>query len=214
MFAIISFDESEVRALIDFDENVGRLMKAGKCLCVEVKGLTGKFKQVVYVDFVPVKSDDKNAEKSEEGAFNKEILLQIIDKLREVSGITVIGTTCDNGSSNVKLWKNLNVDEDETYFTHKGRRIYCFSDHSHCVKLIRNHFVEKMFIRHKKNDDGSESQIEFYPREYLLPISELATVDLLMKHLDVGNNKQHVVTALKVINHESKSIRIIRTLNF
>lgn len=204
---ILSWDESEMKCIATYEDNCGRLVKASKILVVEAKSLTGKFKQIVYVDFVP-KSDDKDSS-STEGLFNKDVLCEIIDKLKNESGVTVVGTTCDNGSSNVKLWEELGVNENETSFVHNGDKIFCFSDHSHCVKLARNHFVTKKFRVHIDGGNGKMITHTFYPRQFLTPLANDLSSPVLWKHLNVDpNHKQNVKLALGVINKNGEFTKL------
>ncbi|KAL4082716.1 hypothetical protein QTP88_029649 [Uroleucon formosanum] len=55
------------------------------------------------------------------------------------------------GSSNIGLWKALNIHIENTSFKHKitNQNIYVFADVPHLLKLARNHLIVKGFVLSK-----------------------------------------------------------------
>lgn len=74
----------------------------------------------------------------------KDLLYQIIDQLYNV-GFNVIAIVSDMGSSNIGLWKTLNISINNTSFKHQitNQNIFVFADVPHLLKLARNHLVDK-----------------------------------------------------------------------
>lgn len=94
------------------------------------KGLFSQWKQPIFVDF------DKR--------MTKEILHHVIVSLSEI-GYTVVATVCDCAGSNLGLLKELGVSYEKTWFLSNQRKVYCFCDAPHLLKLSRNHFLDSGF---------------------------------------------------------------------
>ncbi|KAL4082741.1 hypothetical protein QTP88_029674 [Uroleucon formosanum] len=80
----------------------------------------------------------------------QDLLQQIIEQLHNV-GFNVIAMVSDMGSSNIGLWKALNIHIENTSFKHKitNQNIYVFADVPHLLKLARNHLIVKGFVLSK-----------------------------------------------------------------
>lgn len=74
----------------------------------------------------------------------QDLLHQIIEQLHNV-GFNVIAMVSDMGSSNIGLWKAVNISIENTTFKHKitNQNIHVFADVPHLLKLARNHLVDK-----------------------------------------------------------------------
>ena len=97
------------------------------------KGLVSDWKQPIFYDF-----DTK---------VTKELLYYIIEKLYSI-GFNVLSMVSDMGSSNVGLWKSLDVSTEKTSFEHPITRnnVYVFADPPHLLKLARNHLLDKWVV--------------------------------------------------------------------
>jgi len=74
----------------------------------------------------------------------KELLNNIIEALHE-HDFNVIAIVNDMGSSNVGLWRNLDISITNMYFKHPitSKNVYVFADVPHILKLARNHFLDQ-----------------------------------------------------------------------
>ncbi|KAJ8882919.1 hypothetical protein PR048_014758 [Dryococelus australis] len=62
----------------------------------------------------------------------------------EASGVRVVAVTCDMGSKNAKVWKELCVNMGKTFFINpvdSTRKLWVLYDTPHLLKLPRNHFL-------------------------------------------------------------------------
>ncbi|KAL4148064.1 hypothetical protein QTP88_002368 [Uroleucon formosanum] len=75
----------------------------------------------------------------------KDLLYYIIENLYSI-GFNVLSMVSDMGSSNVGLWKSLDVSTEKTSFEHPKTRnnVYVFEDPPHLLKLARNHLLDNM----------------------------------------------------------------------
>lgn len=74
----------------------------------------------------------------------KELLYNIIEVLY-TNGFNVIAIVSDMGSSNIALWKNLDISITHTSFKHPmtDKNVHIFADVPHLLKLARNHFLDQ-----------------------------------------------------------------------
>jgi Transposase protein len=93
------------------------------------RGLFSKWKTPVYVGF------DTN--------MTSELLNRIVSLLHEAAYI-VVACVSDMGSSNLGLWKQLDVSYTKPYFCHPvtNEKISMFADVPHLLKLIRNWLLQ------------------------------------------------------------------------
>lgn len=72
----------------------------------------------------------------------------------EAAGFPVVAMMRDLEPTNVKLWKSLEGTTEQTYFTNpvkNYRQIYVSADAPHLMKLIRNNFLDHIFLRQMEN---------------------------------------------------------------
>jgi len=74
----------------------------------------------------------------------KELLHNIIEALHE-NGFNVIAIVSDMGSSNVGLWRDLDISITNTSFKHPmiNKNVHVFADVPHILKLARNNFLDQ-----------------------------------------------------------------------
>lgn len=151
------------------------------------RGLTQAFKQPIYVGF-----DQK---------MSKAILLDIITKLHEI-GYTVVAVTSDCGSSNVGVWKEMNVDHNNPAFLHPvtQEEIVFMADVPHLLKLLRNWLLDTGFVLQ------NGEKISKSPLEALLKLKDNSEVTAAHKltelHLTCQRaQRQNVRLAAQLISH-------------
>lgn len=100
---------------------------------ISLIGLINNWKRPIYYGY-----DQK---------MTKELLFQIIKELHNV-GFNVISIVSDMGSTNMRLWKSLNIYINNTSFEHpiQKNQIYVFADVPHLLKLARNHLLDKYVV--------------------------------------------------------------------
>ncbi|XP_029345847.1 uncharacterized protein LOC115034159 [Acyrthosiphon pisum] len=131
---MLCFDETYISKRICFDKKNEQVIGPHKSVqTVIARGLTNNWKQPIYYNF-----DER---------MTKEILYKIIEELSEI-GFNVVGIVSDSGSTNVGLWKSLDISIDNTSFEHPktNARIHVFADVPHLLKLARNHLLDSGFI--------------------------------------------------------------------
>lgn len=153
---------------------------------VLVRGLVAKWKQPVFIDFDKKMTD--------------EILTNIIGELYNV-GYTVVACVCDCGGGNMGLWKKLNINIDNTAFSHPntGDPIFMFADAPYLLKLIRNWLIDAGFIM------GDGNIVTKWPIQELLKITESevsSCYQLTQNHLDcIKTQRQNVLLAAQLMSH-------------
>jgi hypothetical protein len=117
------------------DEEVG---PHSQMQVVMARGLIGKWKQPIYIDF-----DQK---------ITSNILKDIISKLNAIN-YEVVACVCDCGGGNMGLWRDLEITFDKPWFVNSqtGTNIYFFADAPHMLKLLRNWLIDTGF----KLEDGT-----------------------------------------------------------
>lgn len=72
------------------------------------------------------------------------VLFEILINLHEAK-YNVIAMVSDMGSTNIGLWRALNISTDNVAFCHPvtTKNIYVFADVPHLLKLARNHFIDQ-----------------------------------------------------------------------
>ncbi|XP_071643599.1 uncharacterized protein [Temnothorax longispinosus] len=92
---ILSFDELYISNKVDLERKEQKIYGPYKtCQFIMAKGLFNKWKQPIYFNF--------------DQAMTPNILLTVLQMLHQIEYI-VVAVTCDMGSSNVRLWNELNV---------------------------------------------------------------------------------------------------------
>jgi Transposase protein len=100
------------------------------------RGLCSKWKTPVFIGF------DTNV--------TKDLLNQIVSQLHEAS-YDVVSCVSDMGSSNLGLWKQLEVSYLRPYFLHPitKEKITMFADAPHLLKLTRNWLLQSGSFQEK-----------------------------------------------------------------
>lgn len=99
-----------------------------------VRGLFAAWKQPIFYNF--------------DVTMTSELLNKIIYDL-ETCGIHIVAVACDMGGKNAKVWKELCVTKDKTFFynpLNSTRKVWVFCDVPHLLKLLRNHFLDEGLI--------------------------------------------------------------------
>jgi len=131
--AVLAFDEVEIDDSYCYDQHEDKVYGGcSKMLSVCLRGLFKKWKQVVYYDF----EEDIKMEK----------VLSVIRKAESV-GISVVAIVNDMSTFNIRLWNELGVSIDKTFFENPitGQKVWVFADFPHLLKLLRNHLLDKYF---------------------------------------------------------------------
>lgn len=176
----------KAKSLYEYDKTLDQIFGPHEQMqCVVVRGLFKKFKQPIYINF-----DEK---------MTPELLNLLITELHEIS-LNVVAFVGDNGGGNVGLWKDLNVSYLQTTIKHPvtGDDIYMFSDVPHCLKLLRNWFI----------DGGLQLQDKtilnkFKIREVIETNPEISPIfKISMHHITVaGAERQNVRVASQLFSH-------------
>lgn len=154
------------------------------CQVVLCRGIVGHWKQPVYYKFnSPMTAD---------------IITQIISRLHSV-GFCVTGIVSDMGSSNVKLWSELNIGYNKNCFlihpNNQNLNVFVFADDvPHYLKLARNHIMDQGFHLHGKfiNKSTFEAILS-------IPCSELTLPYKINRcHLDLRNSERRVRPAVLI----------------
>lgn len=159
-----------------------------------VRGLFGKYKQPLYIDF------DKNV--------TKNLLDQLIEKLHQ-TGYTVVCVVSDNGGSNVGLWNELDISvtsrncQIKSYFEHPVTKseIMFFSDAPHCLKLLRNWLIDGGF----QLSNGTILSAKKITELLTMTNTELSpTFKLTLNHLNCSKTeRQNVRLAAELLSHST-----------
>ncbi|KAK3923436.1 Transposable element P transposase [Frankliniella fusca] len=133
--AVLTFDEIKVREQIEYDQKHDKVLGPHTQMQVAmVRGLYGKWKVPVYLDF-----DQK---------MTPEILTNLIKELYEI-GYTVKVCCSDMGGGNQGLLRDLGISPEKTWIIHpmdSKEKIYFCADAPHCLKLVRNWLLDTGFI--------------------------------------------------------------------
>lgn len=131
---VLTYDEVKVSSLIEYDQKCDEIVGPYKYMqVVMARGLFSQWKQPVFIGF-----DTK---------MTKLLLEQIVSDLNAVK-YEVVACVSDCGGGNLGVWKELNINIDQTFFFHPitKNKIYVFADIPHILKLIRNWFLDHGFI--------------------------------------------------------------------
>ena len=190
---VLSFDEMFVNKQICFLKTKEQVFGPHKAVqVIMARGLCSNWKQPIFYNFdTPV---------------TKELLHNSLKQLYH-SGYTVTAIVSDMGTTNMRLWKCLNINTSNTSFSHPSdetKLIYVFADVPHLLKLIRNHFLDHGFIF--ENSTLTKSAVEQF-----LALGE--TSDLKMGHkitqhlIDVKRSqRQKVKWAAKLFSRTTANV--------
>jgi len=129
-FGVLCFDEMDIKEIIQYD-SVNKCVygPAKKVQAVILRGLTSKWKQLIFYDF-----DVK---------MTKNLLLSIISKCEEY-GIKIHAVVFDMGNhtfmSQFRILDGTNKIKNPS---DPSRSVYFFPDAPHLLKLLRNHCLDK-----------------------------------------------------------------------
>lgn len=72
------------------------------------------------------------------------LLFDLLINLHEAN-YNVVAMVSDMGSTNIGLWRDLNISTDNVAFLHpiSNSKVYVFADVPHLLKLARNHFIDQ-----------------------------------------------------------------------
>jgi hypothetical protein len=136
---VLQFDEVKIKTTHEYDVQADEILGPhSQMQVVLARGLFGKWKQPIFVDF------DTN--------ITDTILNGLTSKLNGI-GYKVVACVSDMGASNRGLWKQLGVSKEKPWYPHPddGQRIHFFADTPHLLKLIRNWLLDTGF----KLENGS-----------------------------------------------------------
>lgn len=200
---VLTFDELYISNKIDIERKEQKVYGPNKtCQFVMARGLFHKWKQPIYYEF------DK--------PLCAHTLLTIINRLYEVQYI-VVAVTNDMGSTNIKLWNELNIGiniitdterhkiektiQKQHFIAHpadSSLKIFFFADVPHLLKLARNNLLDSGFII-----NGSNINKTCLEELLALNAAELKIAyKLSVAHLDVkGSQRQNVKLAAQVFSN-------------
>ncbi|EFA11760.1 Transposable element P transposase-like Protein [Tribolium castaneum] len=184
---VIAFDEIKVKSLLEYDVAADEVVGPyNQMQVVMARSLFGKWKQPIYIGF-----DTK---------MTPSILFEIISELHKIS-FNVVACVSDCGGGNVGLWKNLEIDENKTFFINPqtNNNIYMFADAPHLLKLIRNWLIDQGF----ELENGDMINKKPLKKLFELADSEINVCNKISeKHLIVDPQKrQNVRLAAQLLSH-------------
>lgn len=188
-FCVVSFDEMSLRVGLSYNlsedsvegfEDFGSLGKtsrlANHALVFMVRGLIGKWKQPLGYFLL---RDTTTADKLQP------LLEECLQKVKAI-GLQPKVVVCDQDSSNVQLYSNLGVTEDDPFFVHEGVEIYCMHDPSHLLLNTRSNLEKYVF--EVKEEDGSKKHIRWaHICDYYEHISQLQSFSFGSQQLTRGH---------------------------
>ena len=128
---VLSCDEMSTSSRIQYDPGRDLVYGPSKNMCVFMaRGLFANWKQVVYFDYDVV--------------LTKDLLYSVVGAV-ESAGYEILALVSDMGAMNRKLWSELGVSSDAPALAHpmdSNRKIFCFADVPHLLKLLRNHILD------------------------------------------------------------------------
>lgn len=187
---VLSFDETSVASSWTYDKGTDNLCAPkSKLQCAMLRGLASPWKQLVYYNF--------------DTDMTKDILFDIIVQVEE-AGFLVVAMVSDMGPANVKLWRSLSVDINNTSFLNPAcgdRDIFVFADAPHLIKLIRNNFLDSGIRLDGKN--GCKTATNGCVREIIQrSVKDLKTTFKLSdRHVHVyGTQRMNVRLAAQLLS--------------
>lgn len=186
---ILQYDEIKVKATYEYDTVADEIIGPHNYMqVIMARGLFGKWKQPVYIEF-----DQK---------ITKDILYDIIEKLHNIN-FDVVGCVSDCGGGNVGLWKTLGINAEEGTCTFKhpltNNDIYLFADVPHMLKLLRNWFIDRGFLLQDRTIVNKK------PVEALINLTDFEVntcFKLTSRHIECEKTKrQNVRLAAELLSH-------------
>lgn len=138
----------------------------------------------------------------------EELLDMVITELHE-AGFQVVSVVSDMGPENIGLYREMGVNDERPYFLHPvtGRKIVCFHDPPHLLKLARNHMIDQGFILNPSSPKKEQEIVSSKPLEQLIRLAPGRDVPLhhvTKRHLAcAGCDRQIVKLASQVLSQKS-----------
>jgi Transposase protein len=205
-----TMDECAIDNRMKLCSRLGKCIQSRKAMVGMVESHTGEFAVPVYMDF--------------NVRMTKDLLFSIFDRLLEI-GIYVKAMSHDNDFwSFVK--RELGLGVDSSFFMHRDRKVYGFTDVCHNLKLFRNHLLDQEFSYFP---DGFASSFETYQtqrgnqrtrrcadpfiareqakaKQQLIEAKDISN-HLTTEHIDVPPERsQNVKLALGLVSHETANL--------
>lgn len=188
-YCVICFDEMNIDGRICYDSSEDAILGPhSNVQAVMVRGLFSSWKQPIYYDF--------------DVTMTSELLKSIISAVEDC-GIHVVAVTCDMGGKNSKVWKELGVNIEKTFFFNPvtNDKVWVFCDIPHLLKLLRNHFLDEGLIL----PDGTQLSKETIENLLQLQTGDLnITHHINEAHLNVsGRSRQNVRMASQLFSNRT-----------
>lgn len=140
---VLLFDEIKIRTEIDYnkciDEIIGLVdygdrkeLKAGSYICTfMVRGIFSNWKYPLsfVITENPISSNDL-----------EDIIKRNLSVAKDL-GLKICATSCDQGSSNRRVYSHFNVSTSYPYFMYENQKIYALYDVPHLIKSLRNNLL-------------------------------------------------------------------------
>nr|AAB31526.1 O-type P element protein {exons 0-3} [Drosophila bifasciata, Peptide Transposon Partial, 757 aa] [Drosophila bifasciata] len=127
---VLAFDEMKVAGTFEYDSSADLVYEPSEYVQLAmVRGLKKSWKQPVFFDY--------------DTRMDVPTLYELIKKLHR-RGYFVVSIVSDMGAGNQRLWRELGISEEKTWFGHpedEDLKIFVFSDAPHLIKLVRNHYL-------------------------------------------------------------------------
>ncbi|KFM70956.1 Transposable element P transposase, partial [Stegodyphus mimosarum] len=178
---VLSFDEMHIDSKLCYDSKLDQILGPfQKVQFVLIRGLISQWKQPIFFDFnTPMK---------------QELLFSLIRHIQS-SGVEVKAIVSDLGGSST-LWKELQISINSSEFPNpvlQTKKIWVFADLAHCLKLLRNHFLDKGFIL----EDGTVLNVDIIKEVLNRDSGEIKLCHKLKPNylMVKGNERQKVAPA-------------------
>lgn len=183
---VLSFDEIKVKSVLEYNISTDEIVGPHNYMqVIMARGLFSNWKQPIYLGF------DKK--------MTKNILFLVISELHKIS-YNIVACVSDCGGGNIGLWKDLNININNTFFKHPetNKNVYMFSDAPNLLNLLRNWLLDTGF-------DIGNTTINKKPLESLVKISDQelnVCYKVKMKHLECeGARRQNVHMAAELLSN-------------
>ena len=188
--AMLCFDEMEIKNKYEYDARSKQVYgNAKKLQVVMARGLTSKWKQIIFFDF--------------NTPMTKSLMEQIILAC-EKKGLLVRGITFDLG--NPKFQSETGIPKLENSMTNPmdpTRKVFLFPDIPHMVKLLRNHCLDAGLAFPNENGVFTELKMKDFKEIMQKDGEELKLCPKLKPiHLTAqGSMRQRVCLATQLFSH-------------
>ena len=203
---VITFDEMSLRTGLSYDissdsiegfEDYGMLGRtsrvANHALVFMVRGMLSHWKQPIGY-FLSRDATPANR--------LGELLKECVNKVKDIGLIPKL-VVCDQGSNNVKMYKDLSITEEKTHLIFDDNKVYFMFDPPHLLKNTRTNLCNYLF---KFEDDGAAETVrwsyirKFYDYDSQLPIR--MAPKLSKGHFDLDSfSKMRVRKAAQVLSY-------------